>query len=135
MNAATICNSKAWTIVSDDSCPVVRFLTSAVRRLDTKHFFRFVGKDSQEKESLALLQILKESHWSLLLLDDEDEKFLGPDAIPFILKNLPYGRIFAVAYTIPGTMWLTNRLYMLISSNRRKIVQKTQIGQAAEASQ
>jgi predicted DCC family thiol-disulfide oxidoreductase YuxK len=114
-------NQGSWTIVSDDSCPVVRFMTRLVRSCDHRSFFRFVGRESSDDKSRALFAELCQSPWSLLLIDDCGRRLQGPEAIPFILKNLPSGRLACVAYLIPGTMWLTKQLYYGISKNRRKI--------------
>lgn len=114
-------NQRAWTIVSDDSCPVVRFMTRLVRRCDQRQFFHFIGHDNTDENSRGLLKELSTSPWSLLLIDDAGQHLQGPEAIPFILKNLPSGRLACVAYLIPGTMWLTRQLYLYVSRNRRKI--------------
>ena len=119
--AKTADNQRAWTIVSDDNCPVVRFLSHMVKSMDSRHFFHFVGADKTDENSANLKRILSGSQWSLLLIDDKGEFLQGPEAIPFILKNLPSGRIACVAYLIPGTMWLTRQLYLCISRNRKKI--------------
>ena len=114
-------NLRAWTIVSDDSCPVVRFMTRLVRRCDQREFFHFIGRENNDEISRSLLKELSATQWSLLLIDDSGQHIQGPEAIPFILKNLPSGRLACVAYLIPGTMWLTRQLYLYVSRNRRKI--------------
>jgi predicted DCC family thiol-disulfide oxidoreductase YuxK len=114
-------NLSSWTIVSDGSCPVVRFLTHVVKSCDHRHFFRFVSGDSTDEQSRILYNELQSCPWSLLLIDDCGHRMQGPEAIPFILKNLPSGRLACVAYLIPGTMWVTKQLYFGISKNRRKI--------------
>ncbi len=115
-------NRRAWTIVSDDNCPVVRFLTRIIRSCDKNGFFNFVGHDENiAEDAKLLLKELAASQWSLLLIDDLDQRIHGPEAIPFILKNLPQGRLACAAYLIPGTMWLTRQLYLSVSRNRKKI--------------
>ncbi len=114
-------NQGAWTIVSDDSCPVVRFLTRIVKSSDRRHFFQFIGRENNDEQSRNLLNELGSSNWSLLLINDNGERMHGPDAIPFILKNLPSGRLACVAYLIPGTMLVTKQLYFYVSRNRKKI--------------
>lgn len=114
-------NQSSWTIVSDGNCPVVRFLTRLVIACDQRHFFRFVSDKNVDDESRILFTELQSSPWSLLLIDDSGHRKYGPEAIPFILKNLPSGRLACVAYLIPGTMWFTKQLYFGISKNRRKI--------------
>ncbi|MFX5476730.1 hypothetical protein ABTD55_22685, partial [Acinetobacter baumannii] len=64
------------------------------------------------------LRYLEESPWSLVLVDSEHNVWSGPEAIPFILKNLPFGKIAAVLYILPGTMFVTRKFYNALSRNR-----------------
>ena len=114
-------NQGAWTIVIDDKCPVVRFLSRVIKACDKREVFAFVSRENSDEPSRQLMRELMSTPWSLLLIDDEGTRRQGPEAIPFILKNLPSGRIACVLYLIPGTMWLTRQLYMYISRNRSKI--------------
>jgi predicted DCC family thiol-disulfide oxidoreductase YuxK len=114
-------NQSAWTIVSDDSCPVVRFMTRIVKSCDQRNFFRFISRENSDEKSKQLVAELNACPWSLLLIDDLGERKQGPEAIPFILKNLPSGRLACVAYLLPGTMWVTKQLYFGISRNRKKL--------------
>lgn len=114
-------NQSAWTIACDDSCPVVRFLAHVVRRADSRHTFQIIGLDDNSERARDLITELNSTPWSLLLIDSDGHRYQGPEAIPFIMKNLPSGRLAAVAYTLPGTMWLTHQLYMCVSKNRRKL--------------
>lgn len=118
--ARSIDNRGTWTVVSDDRCPVVRFLTAVIRRLDRNHFFRFITRADRSPTSQSLLAELDACPWSLLLIDSENQRKQGPEAIPFILKNLPGGRLAVVFYLLPGTMWLTQQLYLLVSNNKQK---------------
>jgi predicted DCC family thiol-disulfide oxidoreductase YuxK len=117
--AASHSTKKPWTIVVDDACPVVHKLSWLVRQWDRHGTFRFVGRDTAGGDTADLLECLSASPWSLLLLDEQGNCWHGPEAIPFILKNLPSGKLAAVTYTVPGTMWLTRRIYHLVSRNRR----------------
>lgn len=116
----SIDNKGAWTVVSDDRCPVVRFMTAVIRRLDRHHFFQFITKADGTPHSQSLLAELDACPWSLLIIDNENQRREGPEAIPFILKNLPAGKLAVVFYLLPGTMWLTQQLYLLVSTNKRK---------------
>lgn len=118
-------NQRAWTIVCEDNCPVVRFLSHIIKRCDRNKFFRFVGRENADETDASLLRRLSASPWSLMLIDDNGLERHGPEAIPFILKNLPSGRLACVAYLIPGTMWLTRQLYLYVSRHRRKIATLT----------
>lgn len=111
----------AWIIVSDDNCPVVRFLSRLVRSYDKRACFDFIGRETSDDHSKNLFRELAASPWSLMLIDDLGERHFGPEAIPYILKNLPSGRLACVAYLIPGTMLLTRQLYACVSRNRNKI--------------
>jgi predicted DCC family thiol-disulfide oxidoreductase YuxK len=119
-------NCEAYWIIVDDSCPVVHKLSWLVRQWDRHHIFRLIGRDSADVRKDELLEKLSQTPWSLMLLDQEGHVWLGPEAIPFILKNLPSGKIAAVAYTVPGTMWLTRKLYHMVSRNRRLLSAKKQ---------
>jgi len=118
-SAASSFTYQGWTIVFDDDCPMVRKFARVIRRWDRNGFFRLVGRDTNDLETLALRQQLEDCPWSLLLIDNDGQTWSGPEAIPFILKNLPGGKLAAVTYTLPGMMWTTRQLYMILSRNRR----------------
>lgn len=115
--------SAHFIIVCDERCAVVRQLASLVKVWDRSKNFVFVDRDSPDPDYRKMIADLDASRWSLLLIDDAREQWFGPESIPIILKNLPFGKIAAVAYILPGTMWLTHQLYMLVSRNRRIFVQ------------
>jgi predicted DCC family thiol-disulfide oxidoreductase YuxK len=117
--AASFNLDNSLIIVVDDTCPVVHKLGWLVRQWDKQKTFRFIGQSNSDASSTQLLEKLSETPWSLMLIDQQGNSWLGPEAIPFILKNLPSGKIAAVTYTVPGTMWLTRKLYHMISCNRR----------------
>jgi predicted DCC family thiol-disulfide oxidoreductase YuxK len=107
-----------WTIVFDDNCPVVNKFGWLVRQWDRDGIFRYVGRGTTGGDIAELIAKLEETPWSLMLVDSEGHTWHGPDAIPFILKHLPSGKIAAVTYTIPGTMWITRQLYYMVSRNK-----------------
>jgi predicted DCC family thiol-disulfide oxidoreductase YuxK len=115
--------SSIFIIVCDERCAVVKQLAAIVKLWGRAQRFRFVDRDSADADDRKLLAELDASDWSLLLIDDASDRWHGPESIPIILKNLPFGKIAAVAYILPGTMWVTNQLYMLVSRNRRMFVQ------------
>lgn len=108
-----------FKLVYDDRCPVVKRLARIVKTWDRFGKFEYIGWHHYDPINAGLLSELEKTRWSLLLIDEQNERWAGPDAIPFILKNLPFGRIAAAAYILPGTMWLTQKLYMLVSRRRR----------------
>jgi len=114
-----------FRLVCDDRCGLVRTLAAVVRWWDAQNKFVFVRRDSSDIEDQKLIHQLDASPWSLLLFDDMNERWDGPESIPMILKNLPFGKIAAVFYILPGTMWLTRQLYLLVSRNKRHFVAAT----------
>jgi predicted DCC family thiol-disulfide oxidoreductase YuxK len=114
-----------FRLVCDDRCGLVRTLASVIRLWDSQKKFVFVRRDSNDIQAQKLINELDASPWSLLLFDDMNERWDGPESIPMILKNLPFGKMAAVFYILPGTMWLTRQLYMLVSRNKRHFVAAT----------
>jgi len=119
--------SDTFKIVCDERCMVVRRLAAMVKWWDIEHKFTFVDRDSVQPIARQLVAKLDCSPWSLLLVDDADDHWEGPEAIPMILKNLPGGKMAAVLYILPGTLWLTRTLYMLISRNHRRFVHQPSV--------
>ena len=111
--------ASSFKIVCDDRCAVVRRLASIVKWWDRDGAFVFVDRDSANVNDRQLVSDLDASPWSLLLIDEFDSRWEGPDSIPIILKNLRFGRIAAVLYILPGTAWITTQLYLLVSRNRK----------------
>lgn len=118
-----ILESSQLTIVCDERCVVVRRLADLMKWWDRAHHFRFVDRDSADAADRQLVDELDAQPWSLLLIDDIEQRWRGPESIPIILKNLPFGKIAAVLYILPGTMWLTRQLYLLVSRNHRAFAQ------------
>lgn len=109
----------SFTIVCDERCSVVRSLAAVLKVWDRQGAFTFVDRDSHSPRAARLIEDLDKSPWSLFLIDEAKDRYYGPDAIPMILKNLPFGKFACVFYILPGTMWLTRNLYVLISSFRQ----------------
>ena len=107
--------SCAFTLVCDDRCVVVRRLAGIVKIWDRHNTFRHISRDIIDEQTQSLVSELDNSPWSLLLIDDQCQRWSGPEAIPIILKNLPFGKIAAVLYILPGTMWITRQLYHMVS--------------------
>src|SRR4030095_1529210 len=111
--------SSAFTLVCDDRCVVVRRLAGIVKIWDRNDTFQLIRRDIIDEQSQRLVTELDNSPWSLLLIDDRKQRWSGPEAIPIILKNLPFGKIAAVLYILPGTMWVTRQLYHLVTGVSR----------------
>jgi predicted DCC family thiol-disulfide oxidoreductase YuxK len=126
MDTATINSKEAsyFKIICDDRCAMVRRLSSVVKRWDKAKKFEFIERSAETYTNRDSYRLLDASKWSLVLLDDLDNQWEGPEAIPFILKSLPLGRLAAVFYILPGTMWLTRKLYKALSRNRRIFVNR-----------
>jgi predicted DCC family thiol-disulfide oxidoreductase YuxK len=116
--------NQSFTIVCDDRCAVVKRLAALVKWWDRGHRFVFINRTTTNAQEHQFVSELDASYWSLLLIDENQVRWHGPESIPIILKNLPFGKIAAVAYILPGTMWLTHQLYMLISRSRDRFVFK-----------
>lgn len=113
-----------YTIVCDERCNVVRSLAAVVKVWDRQGNFTFVDRDSHSQRAASLIKDLDQSRWSLFLIDESNDRYYGPDAIPMILKNLPFGKFACVFYILPGTMWLTRNLYAMISHVRGLVDKK-----------
>lgn len=109
----------SFTIVCDERCAVVRSLGTILSWWDRAHIFTFVDRESRNSAAKKLIEELDRSPWSLFLIDENEDRWFGPEAIPIILKNLPLGKLAAVFYILPGTMWITNQAYYFVSRNRR----------------
>jgi predicted DCC family thiol-disulfide oxidoreductase YuxK len=112
--------SCTFTMVFDDRCSVVGRLAKLVKLWDRSQHFTIVGRTTAGGMYSPLISQLDSCPSSLLLVDDHNERWTGPDAVPIILKNLPFGKIAAVLYTLPGTMWLTQWTYRLVSRSRKR---------------
>lgn len=113
--------SLSFTIVCDERCTVVRNFGALIKWWDKQQAFVFVDRDSTSPRATDLIQRLDRSKWSLLLIDENGLQWEGPEAVPMILKNLPFGKIAAVFYILPGTMWLTQQFYLLVSRSKSRL--------------
>lgn len=107
--------SSSFIIVCDERCAVVKRLAALLKVWDRKQLFTFVDRESESQTARSLIADLDKSRWSLFLIDENKERWYGPEAIPMILKHLPSGRFAAVFYILPGTMWLTRQVYKMLS--------------------
>lgn len=110
--------SSSFIIVCDERCAVVKRLAALLKVWDRKQLFTFVDRESESQTARNLIADLDKSRWSLFLIDENKERWFGPEAIPMILKHLPSGRFAAVFYILPGTMWLTRQVYKMVSRTR-----------------
>jgi hypothetical protein len=77
-----------------------RNLLSLVKQWDKKGRFQIVSGED------------------LTLLDEDGVRWSGAEAVPIIFKNLPFGKLAAAMYILPGTMWFTKQLYALQSPQK-----------------
>lgn len=114
----------SFTIVCDERCAMVQKFSALVKWWDKEHVFTFVDRDSRNPGAQRLVRDLDASPWSLMLIDEDGFRWQGPEAIPLILKHLPLGKLAAVFYILPGTMWVTRQFYSFASRNRRLLTQQ-----------
>jgi len=99
----------AITLVCDETFPFNRHLLSLVRQWDKNGKVRIVcGKDAEAAQSPDALSITE-----LCVSDQNGGRWYGAEAVPIIFKNLPFGKLAAAMYILPGTMWFTKQIYAL----------------------
>ena len=97
------------TVLCNESSAFNRNLVALVKQWDrcgNIHFLPYT-----ESSYRKMHQINPQSHNSLLAVDENGVKWSGAEAVPIIFKNLPFGKLAAAIYILPGTMWLTKQLY------------------------
>lgn len=82
------------TLYLDESCAFNRQLLSLIKQWDRKHSIE-----------------IRKSSDALRVVDRNGGSFQGAEAVPIILKHLPFGKLAAAVYILPGTMWVTKQLY------------------------
>ena len=119
-SAKTCQESLSFVLALNERCPMVRAFGRIVRRWDKNTKFSFIDMESPADYARELIKDLDCSPWSVLLVDKAaGRKWFGPEAVPIILTHLPFGKVAAVFYTLPGTMWFTRKAYRLFSGNRK----------------
>jgi hypothetical protein len=97
------------TLTCNESSTFSRSLVTLLRQWDRN------GRIKIERPIKSELGILpNEDH--LCLLDENGISWKGAEALPHIFKNLPFGKLAAAIYTLPGTMWFTKQLYSFNSN-------------------
>ncbi len=115
--------SHRFILVFDDRCSMVRRLADIVRKWDRHQTYTLVPRKTASEPHRSLLEKL--TYCGLLLIREDGESWSGPESIPIILSHLPFGKIAAVAYILPGTMWLTHSLYKLAQPRVEQISDQT----------
>ena len=116
--AKTCQESLSFVLALNEACPMVRTFRRVIERWDKKRTFTLVDINDKNQLTKRISQDLQNSPWSVLLVDPQGNKWFGPEAIPKILMHLPFGKVAAVLYILPGTIWLTRNTYRLFSRNR-----------------
>ena len=99
----------AITLVCDETSSFNRHLLSLVRQWDKTGKVRIVcGKDMPAGEPTDPFAIAQ-----LCVSDQNGARWYGAEAVPIIFKNLPFGKLAAAMYILPGTMWFTKQIYAL----------------------
>ena len=100
---ATVSKESSYLkVICDDRCAMVQRLSAVVKRWDKAKKFEFIERSAETFSNRDSFRLLDASKWSLVLIDDLNNKWEGPEAIPFILKNLPLGRLADQAFAILG---------------------------------
>ena len=123
--AKTCRESLSFVLALNENCHLVRAFGKLVQCWDRNNIFTFVDLESQSKIARELVFDLDKSPWSVLLVDDHGNRWYGPEAIPQILTHLPFGKVAAVFYILPGTMWLTRAVYRLLSRRNKQQISQT----------
>lgn len=95
------------TVFCDKDNPFDRKLMALVRHWDKRGSIHIFPKGSAALEAAS---ILRGKQSSLLAVDENGVEWTGAEAVPIIFKNLPFGKLAAAMYILPGTMWLTKQL-------------------------
>jgi len=101
-------NNPAITLQCDEKSSFNRHLLSLVRQWDKAGNVRIVC--ASEKPTEASTQTFETQ---LCVFDRNGVRWCGAEALPIIFKNLPFGKIAAAMYILPGTMWFTKQIYAL----------------------
>jgi hypothetical protein len=84
-----------------------RHLLSLIKQWDKAHIIEIHTEEAKEANDKCF------TDRALQVIDNNGDGFEGPEAVPIILKHLPFGKLFAAMYILPGTMWLTKQFYSL----------------------
>jgi predicted DCC family thiol-disulfide oxidoreductase YuxK len=95
MENSQIDNFENITLYLDESSAFNRQLLSFIKQWDRKHSIEVKSSDT------------------LKVVDRNGSSFQGAEAVPIILKHLPFGKLAAAVYILPGTMWVTKQLYSM----------------------
>jgi hypothetical protein len=95
------------TVFCDKDNPFDRKLMALVKRWDRRGSIQIMPCD---RSGFDHPTFLKAKQSSLLAVDENGVQWNGAEAVPIIFKNLPFGKLAAAIYILPGTMWLTKQL-------------------------
>jgi predicted DCC family thiol-disulfide oxidoreductase YuxK len=94
------------TLFCDQSKSFQRNLVALVRQWDKGHVIRICPSSEPAGSSSN-----KADQGLLSAIDQDGAHWLGAEAVPIVFKNLPFGKLAAAMYILPGTMWVTKQLY------------------------
>ncbi len=117
---AAACNGSAMHLVLyDDECPLCIFQMKVLTWLDWLHKLALVPLSS-ERAQTAAPQLTRESLLEAMHCVTEDGRtFRGARAIRFVGMRLPLLVPLALFLWVPGVIWIAERVYMIISRNRK----------------
>jgi predicted DCC family thiol-disulfide oxidoreductase YuxK len=110
------------TLFCDQSKAFQRNLVALVKQWDKDQNIRICSAPDEAGPSQTSVNSTK---GLLFAVDQDGERWLGAEAVPIIFKSLPFGKLAAAMYILPGTMWVTRQLYEMdahikVSPNKDK---------------
>ncbi len=106
------------TIFYDGNCSFCKKIMALIKRLDSTHKLKMIDlwqtQDYPEYSTLDAIELSKEIH----LISSDGKLYSGYFAFKYISKILPIFWMFYLLSFIPGTTFLGQRVYKLVSDNR-----------------
>jgi predicted DCC family thiol-disulfide oxidoreductase YuxK len=105
------------TLTCNQSSAFNRRLLSLIRQWDRTGRVRILSDNHGQSETISP----SSSNGELCVSDETGERWYGAEAVPIIFKSLPFGKIAAAMYILPGTMWVTKQIYALEKPSKSTI--------------
>jgi predicted DCC family thiol-disulfide oxidoreductase YuxK len=106
-------------VLYDDECPLCIFQMKVLTWMDWLHKLALVPLSS-ERAQTAAPQLTRESLLEAMhCVTDDGRTFRGARAIRFVGMRLPLLVPMALFLWVPGVIWIAERVYMMISRNRK----------------
>ncbi len=95
------------TVYLDQKLAFNRRLLFLIKQWDREHIIEIHFSEDKQTSDRRF------ANGALQVTEYNGSNFEGPEAVPIILKHLPFGKLLAALYILPGTMWITKQLYSL----------------------